>query len=85
VFLKVSPRRRLHRFKVKGKLALRYVGPFKVLECRGEVAYQMELPVQLANVHDVFHVSKLKKCLRVPKEQLPIKELELREDPTYIE
>jgi hypothetical protein len=77
VYLKVSPMRGLHHFKVKGKLALWYVSPFKFLDCRGEVAYQLELPPQLANVHDVFHVSKLKKCLRVPEEQLPIEELEL--------
>jgi hypothetical protein len=56
----------LHHFKVRGKLALRFIGPFKILEKRGEVAYQLELPPQLSNVHDVFHVPQLKKCLRVP-------------------
>jgi hypothetical protein len=76
--------RGLCHFKVKGKLAPRYVRPFKVLDRRGEVAYQLELPPQLADVHTVFHVSQLKKCLRVPEEQLPIKELELREaDQNY--
>jgi hypothetical protein len=85
VYLKVLPMRGLHRFKVKGKLKPKYVGPFKVLDCRGEVAYQLELSLQLTDVHDVFHVSQLKKCLRVPKEWLPIKELELREDLTYTE
>jgi hypothetical protein len=85
VYLKVLPMRGLHRFKVKGKLKPKYVGPFKVLDRRGEVAYQLELSLQLTDVHDVFHVSQLKKCLRVPKEWLPIKELELREDLTYTE
>jgi hypothetical protein len=85
VYLKVSPMRGLHRFMVKGKLAPWYVGPFKVLDCKGEVAYQIELPPQLANVHDVFHVSQLKKCLRMPKERLSIKELVLQEDLTYTE
>jgi hypothetical protein len=85
VYLKVSPMRGLRRFKVKSKLAPRYVRPFKVLDHREEVTYQLELPPQLADVHDVFHVSQLKKCLRVPEEQLPIKELELREDLTYTE
>ena len=73
------------RFKVKRKLAPRYVGPFKILERRGEVAYRLELPRQLSEVHDVFDVSQLKKCLRVPEEQLPIDELELQEDLSYVE
>jgi hypothetical protein len=58
------------RFKVKGKLASRYVSPFKIISRKGEVAYQLKLPPQLVDVHDVFHVSQLKKYLRVPKEQL---------------
>jgi hypothetical protein len=57
VYLKVSPMRGLCRFKVRGKLAPRLIGPFKILENRGEVAYQLELPPQLSDVHDVFHVS----------------------------
>jgi hypothetical protein len=57
-----------HRFKVKGKLAPRYVIPFKIVDRKGEVIYQLELLPQLSDVHDVFHVSRLKKCLRVPVE-----------------
>ena len=68
VYLKVSPMRGIKRFNMKGKLAPRYVGPFKVLERKGEVAYRLELPPNLSGVHDVFHVSQLKKCLRVPVE-----------------
>jgi hypothetical protein len=60
VYLKVSPIRGLRRFKVKGKLSPRIIGPFKILERVGEVAYRLELPVQLADVHDVFHISQLK-------------------------
>jgi hypothetical protein len=63
VHLKVSPMRGTRRFKVKGKLAPRYVGPFKIIDRKGEVAYQLELPPQLLDVHDVIHVSQLKKCL----------------------
>jgi hypothetical protein len=63
--------RGLCRFKIRGKLAPRYIGPFKILEQRGEVAYQLELPPQLSDVHDVFNVSQLRKCLRVPEEQIP--------------
>ena len=70
---------------MKGKLAPRYIGPFKILERRGEVAYQLELPESLSGVHDVFHVSQLKKCLHVPKEQIPLEELIVKEDLTYKE
>jgi hypothetical protein len=56
------------RFKVKGKLAPRYVGPFQIIVRKGEVADQLELPPQLSYVHDMFHVSQLKKCLRVLEE-----------------
>jgi hypothetical protein len=83
VYLKVSPMRGTHRFRVKGKLAPRYVGPFKIIDRKGEVAYQLELPPQLLGVHDVFHISQLKKCLRVPEEQLPMEYLDLGGDLTY--
>jgi hypothetical protein len=85
VYLKVSPIRGLKRFKVKGKLAPQYIGPFKVLERKGEVAYLVELPAQLSDVHNVFHVSQLKKCLRVPEEQLPLEELNVKNGLTYTE
>jgi hypothetical protein len=49
VYLKVSPMRGTHRFKIKGKLAPRYVGPFKIVDRKGEVAYQLELPPQFAS------------------------------------
>jgi hypothetical protein len=73
------------RIKVKGKLAPRYVSPFKIISHKGEVAYQLELSPQLSDVHDVFHVSQLKKCLRAPEEHLPMEELDLGGDLTYNE
>jgi hypothetical protein len=72
-------------FKVRGKLAPRFIGPFKILEKRGEVAYQLELLPQLSDVHDVLHVSQLKKCLRKPEEQIPIEDLDAKEDLSYQE
>jgi hypothetical protein len=85
VYLKVSPMRELRRFKIWGKLARRYIGSFKILEQRGEVAYQLELSPQLSDLHDVFHVLQLRKCLRVPEEQMPLEELTVGEDLTYQE
>jgi hypothetical protein len=68
----------LRHLKVRGNLAPRFIGPFKILEKRGEEAYQLELPPQLSDVHDVFHVSQLKKCLRVPEEQIPMEDLDAK-------
>jgi hypothetical protein len=75
----------MRRFKVKGKLSPRFIGAFKILKRVGEVAYQLELPDHLEDVHDVFHVSQLKKCLRVPEEQLPMEELSVQGDLTDTE
>jgi hypothetical protein len=62
--------RGLRRFKVRGKPAPRFIRSFKILEKRGEVAYQLKLPPQLSDVHDMLHVSQLKKCLCVPERQI---------------
>jgi hypothetical protein len=77
--------RGLGHFKIRGKLAPRYIGPFKILEQRGEVAYLLELPPQVSDVHDVFHVSQLRKCLRILEEQMPLEEIQVGEDLTYQE
>jgi hypothetical protein len=85
VYLKVSTMSGLRHFKVRGKLAPRFIGPFKILEKRGEVAYQFELSSQLSDVHDVFHVSQLKKCRWVIEEQLPMEDLDAKENLSYQE
>jgi hypothetical protein len=66
VYLKVSPMKGMKRFGVKGKLAPRYIGQFPIFEKCGTVAYKLDLPLSLAGVHDIFHVSQLKKCLKAP-------------------
>ena len=70
VYLKVSPMKGVSRFGVKGKLAPWYIGPFPILEQCGPVAYRLQLPKTLSVVHNVFHMSQLKKCFRVPTEPL---------------
>nr|CAD39399.2 OSJNBb0089K24.9 [Oryza sativa Japonica Group] len=85
VYLRVMPLQGVHRFHTKGKLAPRFVGPYKIVSIRGEVAYQLELPQSLEGVHNVFHVSQLKKCLRVPTKEANPEQIEIQEDLTYIE
>jgi hypothetical protein len=85
VYLKILPFCGMRRFKVKGKLSPRFIGPFGAFRQVGEMAYQLELPASISDVHNVFHVSQLKKCLRVPEEQLPMEELSVQGDLTYTE
>ena len=75
----------MHHFGVHGKLAPRYVGPYQILKQCNPVAYRLQLPDILSGVHDVFHVSQLKKCLWVPNEAVEIEGLPLQPDLTYIE
>jgi hypothetical protein len=85
VYLKVSPMKGVSRFGVRGKLAPRYIGPFQVLERCGKVAYHLRLPEQLSAVHNVFHVSQLKKCLQVPDQVIDFEGVELEPDLSYSE
>ena len=85
MYLKVSPMKGLKRFGVKGKLSPRYIGPFKVLEQNRNTAFTLELPEKLRQVHNVFHVSQLRKCLKEPEDSVTHEELELQADLTYVE
>jgi hypothetical protein len=67
VYLKVSPMCGVKRFQVKGKLAPRFVGPYPIIGRVGPAAYRLELPESMSDIHNVFHVSQLRKCLQVPE------------------
>ncbi|GKB14904.1 putative reverse transcriptase domain-containing protein [Tanacetum coccineum] len=71
--------------KIQGKLNPRYIGPFKILERIGPVAYKLELPKELSNVHSTFHVSNLKKCLSNESLVIPMKELQLDDKLNFVE
>jgi hypothetical protein len=85
VYLKVSLMKGVQRFGVKRKLAPRYVGPYRILEKRGEVAYKLQLPNAMSSIFPVFHVSQLKKCLRVPEERIEPQGLKIGSDLVYEE
>ena len=85
VYLRVSPMKGIHRFGVKGKLAPRYIGPFQVIEQCGPVAYCLDLLTNLSAVHDVFHVSQLRKCLRAPQQVIEVLDVQIGPDLTYQE
>jgi len=85
VFLKISPTKGVIRFGARGKLSLRYIGPFEILERVGEVAYRLALPPSLEGVHNVFYVSQLRRYIRDESHILDYSELELQPDLSYTE
>jgi hypothetical protein len=85
VYLKVSPMRNVSRFGNKGKLSPRYVGPFKVLKQISSLAYKIEMPPNLVGVHDVFHLSQLRKCIHDPFQVINHEPLDIQPNLTYEE
>ncbi|KAL0544185.1 hypothetical protein IC582_019298 [Cucumis melo] len=85
VFLKVAPMKGVLRFERRGKLSPRFVGPFEILERIGPVAYRLALPPSLTTVHDVFHVSMLRKYVPDPSHVVDYEPLEIDENLSYVE
>lgn len=85
VFFKVSPIRGTLRSSQKGKLAMRYIGPYEILSKNGDVAYRLALLPELSGVHNVFHVSMLKKYIPNPSHVLQHEPLKIRENASYVE
>ncbi|GJW94813.1 putative reverse transcriptase domain-containing protein [Tanacetum coccineum] len=85
VMLKVSPWKGVMRFKNKGKLSPRFIGPFKILKRVGEVAYTLELPKEMRGIHNTFHVSYLRKCLSDESSVITLDEVEISPELTYQE
>ena len=85
VFLKVMPKRGVIRFNKRGKLSLRYIGPFEILERVGTVAYRLALPPSLSGVHKVFHVFMLRKYTPDPAHIVDWGEIVIDADGTFEE
>jgi hypothetical protein len=85
VYLRVSPMKGVKRFGVKGKLASRYIGSFPILKKCETVAYKLDLSPSLGGVHDIFHVSQLKKCLKAPVDIMLPEVTPLEADLSYPE
>ncbi|XP_021743410.1 uncharacterized protein LOC110709496 [Chenopodium quinoa] len=85
VLLKVLPTKGVMRFGRKGKLSPRYIGPYEVIERVGEVAYRLALPMELSNVHNVFHVSQIRKYVHHPTHVIQPESIELDESLTFEE
>ncbi|XP_048228263.1 uncharacterized protein LOC125369536, partial [Ricinus communis] len=85
VFLRVSPWKGILRFGKQGKLSPRYVGPYEIIERVGPLAYRLALPTELSSIHDVFHVSMLRRYRSDPSHIIPEPEIEITEKLTYVE
>ncbi|KAJ8755277.1 hypothetical protein K2173_019075 [Erythroxylum novogranatense] len=85
VFLQVSPWRGVLRFSQKGKLSLRYIGPYEILKRIGPLAYRLDLPSEMSQLHDVFHVSMLRRYRSDPTHVILAQEIEIASDLSYVE
>ncbi|XP_071713140.1 uncharacterized protein [Rutidosis leptorrhynchoides] len=84
VMLKVSPWKGIIRFRKRGKLSPRYIGPFKIVARFRKVAYRLSLPEERNSIHDMFHVSQLRKCLVDEATYVPFPEIEVDDKLRYV-
>jgi hypothetical protein len=83
VYLRISPMKGVRRFGIKGKLAPRYIGPYSIIDKYSPTSYQVELLGRLSGVHNVFHVSQLKRCLKPPTDVVIKDTIPLEPDLMY--
>ncbi|MBN8156860.1 hypothetical protein J0J30_22900, partial [Vibrio vulnificus] len=84
VFLRVSPWKGVIKYRKKGKLSPRYIGPYQILERTGPLAYRLSLPPELAGIHDVFHVSMLRRYRSDPSHVIQNEPIEIKQNLSYI-
>jgi hypothetical protein len=82
-YLRVSPMKGVRRFGIKGKLAPRYIGMYPIINKYRVLSYEVELPSKLLGVHNVFHISQLKSCLKPPTDVVVEDTIPLELDLTY--
>ncbi|KAL2230369.1 UNVERIFIED_CONTAM: hypothetical protein Sindi_1631300, partial [Sesamum indicum] len=85
VFLEMSSWRKILRFGRQGKLSLRYIGPYEIIERIGPLVYRLPLPTELSQIHDVFHISMLRRYRFDPSHIIRQSEIEISEELTYVE
>jgi hypothetical protein len=85
ILLKVSPWKGIMRFRKKGKLSPRFIGPFEITERIGNVAYRLDLPQEVGNLHNAFHVSNLRKCISNDVKKISYQDVQVNEKLAYVE
>ncbi|XP_039013273.1 uncharacterized protein LOC120142857 [Hibiscus syriacus] len=85
MFLKVSPWRKVLQFGQKGKLTLRFIGPYEILERIGPLAYRLALSSEMKCIHNVFHVSMLRRYHIYPPYVIPLEQIKMTPDITYVD
>jgi hypothetical protein len=84
-YLNVSPMRGVKRFQAKGKLAPRFFGPYPIIGRIGPAAYRLQLPESMSDIHNVFYVSQLRKCLKVLESHIVEESVQIQKDMQYRE